>query len=145
MFGTEHSFILERSHDLDRCLSDAVRPAGLVLLGHRSGRHPMSRNFGVTRPSVSGAQPLTASHYAPGTRRNSNSFAGATPPCQPDLVIVVSGHSFIRTPERPLKEVQPAQPHFDHREFAAYVFLSVVGISIGVLLAAATAFLDWSF
>jgi hypothetical protein len=35
----------------------------------------MSRNFGVTRPAASGAQPLPASHNALGAQRNQNSSA----------------------------------------------------------------------
>jgi hypothetical protein len=82
-------------------------------------------------------------HYgAGGTRSVSDSFAGATPLRRPDLAVVVKNRPFI---QRELNPVEPLVPGFDHREFAAYIFLSCVGISVGVLLAAATAFLDWSY
>jgi hypothetical protein len=81
-------------------------------------------------------------HYgAGGTRSVSNPFAGATPPGPADLA-VVRGGSFLR--QRPLNPVQELDPVFDHREFAAYVFVTVFGVSVGVLLAIAVALLDWS-
>ena len=96
----------------------------------------------VTRPATIGGNPSPASHYsAGGTRADLNSFAGV-PPRQSDLA-VVRGSPFI--PERKLHPVEPLDLGFDHREFAVYVFLSCFGVSVGVLLAAATALLDWSF
>jgi hypothetical protein len=55
---------------------------------------------------------------------------------------VVRGSPFIQREREP---IEPFDPGFDHREFAVYIFLSAIGISVGVLLAAATAFLDWSY
>jgi hypothetical protein len=103
----------------------------------------MARNFGipnVTRPSASGEQLLTASHYAPDTRRNSNSLADL-PPGRLTLA-VVRDSSFFH--QRELNPVEKLDAVFDHREFAAWVFVSVFGVSIGVLLAIAVALLDWS-
>lgn len=110
----------------------------------------MTRHFGipnVTRPPASGAQPLTASHYgAGGTRAGSNiiSLARHLPPglAERNLAIVVSDRSFLH--ERELNPVQELDAIFDYREFAAYFFVSLFGISIGVLLAIAVALLDWS-
>jgi hypothetical protein len=100
----------------------------------------MSRNFGiptVTSRQMSGAQPSTGSHYARG-RRDSNSLAGESP----SNLAIIRGGSFLS--KRELNPVQKLDAVFDHREFAAYFFVTVFGISIGVLLAIGVALLDWS-
>jgi hypothetical protein len=101
----------------------------------------MSRNFGIprvtTRPT-SGAQPSSGSHYARGA--HSNSLAGESPRRQ--NLAVVRDRSFLRQHE--LNPVQKLDAVFDHREFAAYFFVIVFGVSIGVLLAIGVALLDWS-
>jgi hypothetical protein len=58
------------------------------------------------------------------------------------LAVVVYGSPSLVECE--LNQVQELDAVFDHREFAVYVFVSVFGISIGVLLAIALALLDWS-
>ncbi len=105
----------------------------------------MSRNFGIpntTARDASGGQPHLGPRHRAGTPRDSNSFAGTTPP-QHNLA-VVRGGPFIRAPQRPLNPVQELDAVFDHREFAACVFVSLFGVSVGVVLAIAVALLDWS-
>jgi len=102
----------------------------------------MARQFGVpnvTRPPAFGGNPPAASHSRADTLRDSNSLAGE-PPRRLNLAVI--GSSFLR--KRELNPVQELDAVFDYREFAAYFFVSVFGVSIGVLLAIAVALLDWS-
>jgi hypothetical protein len=92
---------------------------------------------------VSGAQPLTASHYsAGGTRADlQNSFAGATPPMPADLAIV-RGSPFLRQVE--LNPVQRLNSEIDEREFAACVLFAVLlTVTFGAPLAIAVAFMSF--
>ncbi|MDE5451304.1 hypothetical protein GWE18_00235 [Bradyrhizobium sp. CSA112] len=101
------------------------------------------RNFGFpseTTRLMSGAQPSAGSHIARGAQRDSNSLAGNSP--SRFNLAVVRGGSFLHKHE--LNPVQKLDAVFDHREFAACFFVTVFGISVGVLLAIAVALLDWS-
>lgn len=103
----------------------------------------MKRNWGIpntTARVMSGDNHHTGLTTAPVTQRDSNSLAG-DPPCRFNLAVI--GGSFLQ--KRELNPVQELDAVFDHREFAAYFFVTVFGISIGVLLAVAAALLDWSY
>lgn len=99
------------------------------------------RNWGIpntTARAASGDQLQPGPRHRADTLRDSNSLGSP-----PDLT-VVRGGSFLRFPKRELNPVQELDAVFDHREFAACVFVSLFGVSIGVLLAIAVALLDWS-
>lgn len=91
---------------------------------------------------ASGGQPRSGLHISADTRAEANSLARHLPPGGPNLT-VVRGSPFYS--ERELHPIEPLDAGFDHREFAVYILLSAFGISVGVLLAAATALLDWSY
>ena len=81
-----------------------------------------------------------ASTSARGAHAEPNLLAG-DPPRRFNLT-VIRGGSFLEHDER--KQVQEPDAVFDHREFAALVFVSACAVSIGVLLAIGVALLDWS-
>lgn len=101
----------------------------------------MSRNWGITSPAASGGQGQPPGSHDADTRVGLNSLSG-DPLRRSDLAVVVYGSPSLL--EHELHPIEPFDAGFDHREFAVYVWLSACGISIGVLLAAATALLDWS-
>jgi len=101
----------------------------------------MSRNFGVTGRIASGDEPRSGLHISAGAHAESNLLAGTFPLNRRNLA-VVRDSSFIEKKIR--NPVQELDAVFDHREFAALVFVSCFGISIGVLLAIGVALLDWS-
>jgi hypothetical protein len=102
------------------------------------------RNFGIIpretgRSVVGGLDQPSGLHISAGAHAESNSLAG-DPPSRLNLAVVDS--SFLH--QRELNPVEKLDAVFDHREFAALVFVSAFGISIGVLLAIGVALLDWS-
>jgi hypothetical protein len=88
---------------------------------------------------ASGDEPRSGLHISAGAHAESNSLAG-DPPRRFNLAVVDS--SFLH--ERELNPVEKLDAVFDHREFAAWFFITAFGISIGVLLAIGVALLDWS-